>query len=78
MVYLLTGMPIKKKKKKNEGPIHGDILFQSYHPPSSKDIPTDFRVEFLADAPNPKGVLGSKSKWRLYTGRYISLQVLHW
>ena len=33
---------------------------QEYKPPSSKDIPLDFRVELLKDAPNPIGVLGSK------------------
>ena len=33
---------------------------QEYKPPSSKDIPIDFRVELLKDAPNPIGVLGSK------------------
>ncbi|CAB4039754.1 xanthine dehydrogenase oxidase-like, partial [Paramuricea clavata] len=31
-----------------------------YHPPFSKDIPIDFRVNLLKDAPNPLGILGSK------------------
>ena len=35
-------------------------FMQEYKPPSSKDIPIDFRVELLKDAPNPIGVLGSK------------------
>ena len=36
------------------------IIAQTYKPPSSKDIPIDFRIEFLKNAPNPVGVLGSK------------------
>ncbi|CAB4025693.1 xanthine dehydrogenase oxidase-like, partial [Paramuricea clavata] len=32
-----------------------------YHPPFSKDIPIDFRVSLLKDAPNPLGVLRSKA-----------------
>jgi len=32
-----------------------------YKPPSSKDIPIDFRVSLLSDAPNPNGVLSSKA-----------------
>ncbi|XP_028395681.1 xanthine dehydrogenase-like [Dendronephthya gigantea] len=32
-----------------------------YHPSSSKDIPIDFRVSLLKNAPNPLGVLGSKA-----------------
>ncbi|KAK6190255.1 hypothetical protein SNE40_002166 [Patella caerulea] len=32
-----------------------------YHPPMPKDIPIDFRVEFLKNSNNVKGVLGSKS-----------------
>ena len=36
---------------------------QEYKPPSSKDIPIDFRVELLKDAPNPIGVLGSKGAY---------------
>lgn len=37
--------------------------FKEYKPPSSKDIPIDFRVELLRDAPNPVGVLGSKGQY---------------
>ncbi|XP_052766428.1 xanthine dehydrogenase-like [Mya arenaria] len=32
----------------------------NYHPPTNKDIPVDFRVSLLKNAPNPVGVLGSK------------------
>uniref|UniRef100_A0A7S4HQQ8 Aldehyde oxidase/xanthine dehydrogenase second molybdopterin binding domain-containing protein n=1 Tax=Vannella robusta TaxID=1487602 RepID=A0A7S4HQQ8_9EUKA len=32
-----------------------------YKPPSTKDIPIDFRVTLLSDAPNPAGVLSSKA-----------------
>lgn len=32
-----------------------------YKPPSSKDIPIDFRISFLKNNPNPMGVLGSKA-----------------
>ena len=35
---------------------------QEYKPPTSKDIPIDFRVELLKNAPNPLGVLGSKGE----------------
>ena len=37
-----------------------NTFVQEYKPPSSKDIPIDFRIELLKDAPNPIGVLGSK------------------
>jgi xanthine dehydrogenase/oxidase len=33
-----------------------------YHPPTSKDIPVDFRISFLKDTPNPLGVLGAKGE----------------
>ena len=33
---------------------------QEYKPPSTKDIPIDFRVDLLKNAPNPIGILGSK------------------
>ncbi|OXU29496.1 hypothetical protein TSAR_010099 [Trichomalopsis sarcophagae] len=33
----------------------------NYKPPTSLDIPVDFRVSFLRNAPNPVGVLGSKT-----------------
>ena len=39
------------------------LNMQEYKPPSSKDIPIDFRVELLKDAPNPIGVLGSKGAY---------------
>ncbi|XP_046360646.2 indole-3-acetaldehyde oxidase-like [Haliotis rufescens] len=32
-----------------------------YKPPMGKDIPIDFRIQFLKNAPNPLGVLGSKT-----------------
>ncbi|XP_053383995.1 uncharacterized protein LOC123535767 isoform X2 [Mercenaria mercenaria] len=32
-----------------------------YKPPSSKDIPIDFRIQLLKDAPNPIGILRSKA-----------------
>ncbi|XP_019858733.1 PREDICTED: xanthine dehydrogenase/oxidase-like [Amphimedon queenslandica] len=32
-----------------------------YKPPTTKDIPIDFRVELLKNAPNPLGILGSKA-----------------
>jgi hypothetical protein len=36
------------------------LLFQDYKPPTSKDIPIDFRIQLLKDAPNPIGILRSK------------------
>ena len=35
-------------------------LLQEYKPPSSQDIPIDWRVELLKNAPNPIGILRSK------------------
>ena len=32
----------------------------SFQPPSTKDIPADFRITFMNNNPNPLGVLGSK------------------
>ncbi|XP_046360643.2 xanthine dehydrogenase-like [Haliotis rufescens] len=32
-----------------------------YKPPMGKDIPIDFRIQFLKNAPNPRGVLRSKA-----------------
>lgn len=37
-------------------------ILKEYKPPSSKDIPVDFRVNFVKKNPNPKGVLGAKGK----------------
>ncbi|XP_061428611.1 LOW QUALITY PROTEIN: xanthine dehydrogenase-like [Lethenteron reissneri] len=45
-------------------PTSGQLLTNGtweYKPPSSKDIPVDFRVHLLKDAPNPAGVLRSKA-----------------
>ncbi|KAL5006950.1 hypothetical protein ScPMuIL_015756 [Solemya velum] len=45
-------------------PKSGQLITNStlnYHPPTTKDIPIDFRVQFLKDAPNPVGVLRSKA-----------------
>jgi len=36
---------------------------QEYKPPMPKDLPIDFRIALLKDAPNPLGVLRSKSKF---------------
>ena len=36
------------------------VLLQEYKPPASKDIPIDFRIALLRDAPNPIGILGTK------------------
>ena len=33
-----------------------------YKPPTTKDIPVDFRVRILKNAPNPVGVLRSKGR----------------
>ncbi|RMZ95764.1 indole-3-acetaldehyde oxidase-like [Brachionus plicatilis] len=32
-----------------------------YKPPTTKDIPIDFRINFVNNNPNPVGVLGSKA-----------------
>ncbi|XP_065844843.1 xanthine dehydrogenase/oxidase-like [Oscarella lobularis] len=45
-------------------PTTGTLLTSNtweYKPPSSKDIPADFRIAFLKDAPNPLGILRSKA-----------------
>lgn len=42
----------------------GELLTHNtweYKPPASKDIPIDFRVSLLRNAPNPVGILGSKA-----------------
>lgn len=44
-------------------PITGKTLSNGtweYKPPTSKDIPQDFRITFLSNNPNPLGVLGAK------------------
>ncbi|XP_071122788.1 uncharacterized protein [Mytilus edulis] len=45
-------------------PQSGELLTNStweYKPPMGKDIPIDFRIQLLKNAPNPKGVLRSKA-----------------
>ena len=39
---------------------NNSLIFQEYKPPTTKDIPIDFRVELLKNAPNPVGILRSK------------------
>ena len=51
-------------------------IVQEYKPPSSKDIPIDFRVELLKDAPNPIGVLGSKGV--LNHVCWVRMPVFYW
>ena len=41
------------------------LFLQEYKIPTAKDIPADFRVELLRDAPNPFGVLGAKGRYTL-------------
>ena len=42
------------------------VHVQEYKPPSSQDIPIDWRVELLKNAPNPIGILRSKGMHRLH------------
>lgn len=47
------------------------LQYQEYKPPCSKDIPIDFRVTLLKNAPNPLGILrskGNKDMNQLWTG----------
>lgn len=44
---------------------------QEYKPPSSKDVPIDFRVKLLKDATNPVGVLGSKGMHSNYFAKVV-------
>ena len=37
--------------------------FQEYKPPCSKDIPIEFNVTLLKNAPNPLGILRSKGEF---------------
>ena len=38
---------------------------QEYKPPTTKDIPIDWRIHLLPDAPNPVGIRGSKGQCSL-------------
>lgn len=40
------------------------FISQEYKPPMAKDIPIDFRIQLLKNAPNPVGVLRSKGNYR--------------
>ena len=59
------------------------VFVQEYKPPSSKDIPIDFRVTLLKDAPNHINVLGSKGTVILYS-KCVTISMLqelvshHW
>ncbi|XP_052242919.1 uncharacterized protein LOC127852926 [Dreissena polymorpha] len=47
-------------------PDTGALLTNStweYKPPSSKDIPVDFRINLVKKNPNPAGILGAKGRW---------------
>ena len=46
---------------------------QEYKPPMPKDLPIDFRIALLKDAPNPLGVLRSKSKISVKSAIEISM-----
>jgi len=53
-------MTCEKIKFDEDGDLVTDSTWE-YKIPSSKDIPIDFRIEFLPNAPNPRGFLGSKA-----------------
>ncbi|XP_069131943.1 uncharacterized protein [Argopecten irradians] len=55
--YMLT-------EEQKEDPSTGALLTNNtweYKPPMGKDIPIDFRVHLLKNAPNPLGILRSKA-----------------
>src|SRR5262249_27890056 len=59
----VQGMGFWLLEKLKYDPVTGECLTNGtweYKPPSTRDIPADFRVEFLGNNPNPLGVLGSK------------------
>eukprot|EP01113_Clastostelium_recurvatum_P035010 TRINITY_DN4821_c0_g1_i1.p1 TRINITY_DN4821_c0_g1~~TRINITY_DN4821_c0_g1_i1.p1 ORF type:complete len:1340 (+),score=354.41 TRINITY_DN4821_c0_g1_i1:272-4021(+) len=57
--YYLTEEILYDVTSSNPGALVSNGTWE-YKPPSSKDIPIDFRVTLLADSPNPVGVLGAK------------------
>ncbi|CAG0884273.1 unnamed protein product [Darwinula stevensoni] len=60
----IMGMGYWLQEKMKYHPDTGKNLSNStweYKPPTTKDIPIDFRITFLQDAPNPHGVQRSKA-----------------
>lgn len=43
----------------------------NYKPPTTKDIPVQFNIGVLKNAPNPLGVLRSKCKLLLFDGIFL-------
>ncbi|XP_064601061.1 xanthine dehydrogenase-like [Liolophura sinensis] len=60
----VMGLGLWLTEKIKYDPVTGRNLTNTaweYKPPSAKDIPVDFRVQLLKNAPNPVGVLRSKA-----------------
>ncbi|CAF0756244.1 unnamed protein product [Brachionus calyciflorus] len=60
----VMGMGFWLTEKIKHDPKTGILLTNGtweYKPPTTKDIPIDFRINFLKNNPNPVGILGSKA-----------------